>query len=100
MGLYIERLKYELPDEVRNGYNKYKTTAHSSFHTYNQRLIDTEAVIITGTQQQKNIDVLRRDEVLRLAKEQGKSPSEIFAEHIIAQERDSIIEADRLNKHL
>ena len=96
----FERLKSELPDEVRNGYNKYKTTAHSSFHTYNQRLIDTEAVIITGTQQQKNIDVLRRDEVLRLAKEQGKSPSDIFAEHIIAQERDSIIEADRLNKHL
>ena len=96
----FERLKSELSDEVRNGYNEYKTTAHSSFHTYNQRLIDTEAVIITGTQQQKNIDVLRREEVLRLAKEQGKTPSDIFAEHIIAQERDNIIEAERLNKHL
>ena len=76
----FERLKSELPDIVRNNYTEYKQTAHSNYHTYQQRLIDTEAVIITGTQQQKNIDLLRKEEVLRLAKEQNKTPSEIFAE--------------------
>ena len=78
----FQRLKGELPENVIDNYNEYKQTAHSSYHTYQQRLIDTEAVIITGTQRQKNIDLLRKEEVLRLAKEQNKTPSEIFAEHM------------------
>ena len=78
------KYKYCIPTEWyrKNLYNEYKQTAHSSYHTYQQRLIDTEAVIITGTQRQKNIDLLRKEEVLRLAKEQNKTPSEIFAEHM------------------
>ena len=94
----FERLKSELPDIVRNNYTEYKQTAHSNYHTYQQRLIDTEAVIITGTQQQKNIDLLRKEEVLRLAKEQNKTPSEIFAEHMpdIFAEREKRLEEQGL----
>ena len=90
MNTEFERLKPELSEKVREKYNEYKKTAHSNYHTYQQRLIDTEAVIITGTQRQKNIDLLRKEEVLRLAKEQNKTPSEIFAEHMpdIFAERD------------
>ena len=53
-------------------------------------MVDTEAAIITGTQRQKQIDYLRREEVLRLAKEQNKTPSEILAENMpdIFAERD------------
>ena len=94
----FERLKSELPDKVRDNYNEYKQTAHSNYHTYQQRLIDTEAVIITGTQQQKNIDLLRKEEVLRLAREQNKTPSEIFAEHMpdIFAEREKLLDAQGL----
>ena len=90
MNTEFERLKPELSEKVREKYNEYKRTAHSNYHTYQQRLIDTEAAIITGTQRQKNIDLLRKEEVLRLAKEQNKTPSEIFAEHMpdIFGERD------------
>ena len=93
MNTEFERLKPELTEKVRNGYSEYKKNAHSCFHTYQQLLIDTEAAIITGTQRQKNIDLLRREEVLRLAKEQNKTPSEIFAEHmpdIFAEREESI----------
>ena len=82
MNREFERLKPELTKQVRDKYSEYTDTAHSCYHTYNQRLIDTEAAIITGTQRQKNIDLLRKEEVLRLAKEQNKTPSEIFAEHM------------------
>ena len=98
MNSEFERLKTELPDKVIKDYNEYKSTAHSSYHTYQQRLIDTEAAIITGTQRQKNIDLLRREEVLRLAKEQNKTPSEIFAEHMpdIFAEREKLIESQNI----
>jgi hypothetical protein len=52
------------------------------YDTYRQRLVDTEAAIITGTNRQKKINLLRKDEVARLAKEQNKTPCEIFAEHM------------------
>ena len=94
----FERIKDQLSKQVRENYKEYSSSVHSSFHTYNQRLLDTEAVVLTGSMQQKNIESLRSEEVLRLAKEQGKTPSEIFAEHIIAQEHDNILEAERLNK--
>jgi hypothetical protein len=94
----FERIKDQLSKQVRENYKEYSSSVHSSFHTYNQRLLDTEAVVLTGSMQQKNIESLRSEEVLRLAEEQGKTPSEIFAEHIIAQEHDNILEAERLNK--
>jgi sugar-specific transcriptional regulator TrmB len=94
----FERIKDQLSKQVRENYKEYSSSVHSSFHTYNQRLLDTEAVVLTGSMQQKNIESLRSEEVLRLAEEQGKTPSEIFAEHIIAQEHDNILEADRLNE--
>jgi hypothetical protein len=94
----FERIKDQLSKQVRENYKEYSSSVHSSFHTYNQRLLDTEAVVLTGSMQQKNIESLRSEEVLRLAEEQGKTPSEIFAEHIIAQEQDNILEAERLNE--
>ena len=98
MNREFEKLKAQLPDKVREGYKEYKQLAHTNYHTYNQRLIDTEAVIITGTQQQKNIDLLRKEEVLRLAKEQNKTPSEIFAEHMpdIFAEREKFLDTQGL----
>ena len=98
MNSEFERLKTELPDKVRDNYNEYKLTAHSSYHTYQQRLIDTEAAIITGTQRQKQYRLLRKDEVMRLAKEQNKTPSEIFAEHMpdIFAEREKYIDSKGL----
>ena len=94
----FERIKDQLSKQVRENYKEYSSSVHTSFHTYNQRLLDTEAVVLTGSMQQKNIESLRSEEVLRLAEEQGKTPSEIFAEHIIAQEHENILEAERLNK--
>ena len=98
MNREFEKLKAQLPDKVREGYKEYKQSAHTNYHTYNQRLIDTEAVIITGTQQQKNIDLLRKEEVLRLSKEQNKTPSEIFAEHMpdIFAEREKFLDTQGL----
>jgi hypothetical protein len=78
----FERLKPELSDKVRNNYDEYKQSTIHCYNTFRQRLVDTEAAIITGTKRQQNIDLLRKDEVARLAKEQNKTPSEIFAEHM------------------
>ena len=57
-------------------------------------MVDIEAVIINGTKQHKQIDLLSEKEVARLAKEQGKTPGEIFAEHMpdIFAERDGLID--------
>ena len=35
-----------------------------------------------GTKKHKQIDLLSQKEVARLAKEEGKTPGEIFAEHM------------------
>ena len=82
INIAFERLKSQLPEKVIENYNEYKASVYRNYHTYNQRLLDTEAVIITGTQQNKMIDILCEEEVLRLAKEQNKTPCEIFAEHM------------------
>ena len=86
----FERLKPELTDTVRDNYNEYKKSTLHSFSTFKHRMIDIEAVIINGTKNHKKIDILSEKEVARLAKEQGKTPGEIFAEHMpdIFAERD------------
>ena len=89
----FERLKPELTDTVRDNYNEYKQSTQHCFNTFKQRMVDTEAVIINGTKKHKKIDLLSKKEVARLAKEQGKTPGEIFAEHMpdIFAERDGLI---------
>ena len=89
-----ERLKPELTEQVRENYNEYKESTLHCFSTFKQRMVDTEAVIINGTKQHKEIDLLSKKEVARLAKEQGKTPGEIFAEHMpdIFAERDGLID--------
>ena len=90
----FERLKPELTDTVRDNYNEYKKSTLHSFSTFKHRMIDIEAVIINGTKNHKKIDILSEKEVARLAKEQGKTPGEIFAEHMpdIFAERDGLID--------
>ena len=90
----FERLKPELTDKVRDNYNEYKESTLHCFSTFKQRMVDTEAVIINGTKRHKEIDLLSKKEVARLAKEQGKTPGEIFAEHMpdIFAERDGLID--------
>jgi hypothetical protein len=90
----FERLKPELTDTVRDNYNEYKKSTLHSFSTFKHRMIDIEAVIINGTNNHKKIDILSEKEVARLAKEQGKTPGEIFAEHMpdIFAERDGFID--------
>ena len=89
----FERLKPELTDTVRDNYNEYKKSTLHSFSTFKHRMIDIEAAIINGTKNHKQIDLLSEKEVARLAKEQGKTPGEIFAEHMpdIFAERDGLI---------
>ena len=78
----FERLKPELTDTVRDNYNEYKKSTLHSFSTFKHRMIDIEAVIINGTRNHKRIDLLSKKEVARLAKEENKTPGEIFAEHM------------------
>ena len=77
----FERLKPELTETVRDNYKEYKQSTLHSFNVFKQRMVDIEAVIINGTKK-KQIDLLSEKEVARLAKEQGKTPGEIFAEHM------------------
>jgi hypothetical protein len=86
----FERLKPELTDTVRDNYKEYKQSTLHSFNIFKHRMVDIEAVIINGTKKHKQIDLLSEKEVARLAKEQGKTPGEIFAEHMpdIFAERD------------
>ena len=86
----FERLKPELTETVRDNYKDYKQSTLHSFNTFKHRMVDIEAVIINGTNEHKQIDLLSEKEVARLAKEQGKTPGEIFAEHMpdIFAERD------------
>ena len=88
----FERLKPELTDTVRDNYNEYKKSTLHSFSTFKHRMVDIEAVIINGTKRHEKIDLLSEKEVARLAKEQGKTPGEIFAEHMpdIFSERDGL----------
>ena len=90
----FERLKPELTDTVRDNYNEYKQSTLHSFNIFKHRMVDIEAVIINGTKKHKQIDLLSEKEVARLAKEQGKTPGEIFAEHMpdIFAERDDLID--------
>ena len=90
----FERLKPELTEQVRDNYNEYKKSTLHSFSTFKHKMIDIEAVIINGTKNHKKIDLLSEKEVARLAKEQGKTPGEIFAEHMpdIFAERDGLID--------
>jgi hypothetical protein len=90
----FERLTPELTDTVRDNYNEYKKSTLHSFSTFKHRMIDIEAVILNGTNNHKKIDILSEKEVARLAKEQGKTPGEIFAEHMpdIFAERDGLID--------
>jgi hypothetical protein len=78
----FERLKPELTDTVRDNYKEYKQSTLHSFNIFKHRMVDIEAVIINGTKRHKQIDLLSEKEVARLAKEQGKTPGEIFAEHM------------------
>jgi hypothetical protein len=78
----FERLKPQLTEKVRDNYNEYKKSTLHSFSTFKHRMVDIEAVIINGTKKHKQIDLLSEKEVERLAKEQGKTPGEIFAEHM------------------
>ena len=78
----FERLKPQLTEKVRDNYNEYKQSTLHCFSTFKQRMVDTEAIIINGTKRQKNIDLLSKEEVARLAKEENKTPGEIFAEHM------------------
>ena len=78
----FERLKPELTDKVRDNYKEYKQSTLHSFNIFKHRMVDIEAVIINGTKRHKQIDLLSEKEVARLAKEQGKTPGEIFAEHM------------------
>ena len=86
----FERLKPELTETVRDNYKDYKQSTLHSFNTFKHRMVDIEAVIINGTKEHTQIDLLSEKEVARLAKEQGKTPGEIFAEHMpdIFAERD------------
>ena len=88
----FERLKPELTDTVRDNYNEYKKSTLHSFSTFKHRMVDIEAAIINGTKRHEKIDLLSEKEVARLAKEQGKTPGEIFAEHMpdIFAERDGL----------
>jgi hypothetical protein len=90
----FERLKPELTDTVRDNYNEYKKSTLHSFSTFKHRMVDIEAAIINGTKRHEKIDLLSEKEVARLAKEQGKTPGEIFAEHMpdIFAERDGLID--------
>jgi len=90
----FERLKPELTDKVRDNYKEYKQSTLHSFNIFKHRMVDIEAVIINGTKRHKQIDLLSEKEVARLAKEQGKTPGEIFAEHMpdIFAERDGLID--------
>ena len=90
----FERLKPELTETVRDNYKDYKQSTLHSFNTFKHRMVDIEAVIINGTKEHKQIDLLSEKEVARLAKEQGKTPGEIFAEHMpdIFAERDGLID--------
>ena len=78
----FERLKPQLTDKVRDNYNEYKQSTLHCFNTFKQRMVDTEAIIINGTRRHKKIDLLSKEEVARLAKEENKTPGEIFAEHM------------------
>ena len=86
----FERLKPELTDKVRDNYDEYRESTKSCYYTYKQRMVDAEAVIIDGTNHQKNIDYMRKEEVERLAKEENKSCLEILIEHVpdVFAERD------------
>ena len=86
----FERLKPELTETVRDNYKDYKQSTLHSFNTFKHRMVDIEAVIINGTKEHKQIDLLSEKEVARLVKEQNKTPGEIFAEHMpdIFAERD------------
>jgi hypothetical protein len=86
----FERLKPELTETVRDNYKDYKQSTLHSFNTFKHRMVDIEAVIINGTKEHTQVDLLSEKEVARLAKEQGKTPGEIFAEHMpdIFAERD------------
>ena len=46
----FERLKPELTAKVRDNYNEYRQSKLGCYHTYRQRMVDTDAAIITGTQ--------------------------------------------------
>jgi hypothetical protein len=78
----FERLKPELTDTVKDNYKEYKQSTLHSFNIFKHRMVDIEAVIINGTKRHKQIDLLSEKEVARLSKEQGKTPGEIFAEHM------------------
>jgi hypothetical protein len=78
----FERLKPELTDTVRDNYKEYKQSTLHSFNIFKHRMVDIEAVIINGTKRHTKIDLLSEKEVARLAEEQGKTPGEIFAEHM------------------
>ena len=78
----FERLKPELTDTVRDNYKEYKQSTLHSFNVFKQRMVDIEAVIINGTKKHKQIDLLSEKEVARLAREENKTPGEIFAEHM------------------
>ena len=86
----FERLKPELTDKVRDNYDEYRESTKSCYYTYKQRMVDAEAVIIDGTNHQKNIDYMRKEEIERLAKEENKSCLEILIEHVpdVFAERD------------
>ena len=77
-----ERLKPELTDKIKHNYNQYKEATKNCYFTFRQRMTDAQAAIITGTDQQRQIDLLRKEEVARLAKEQNKSPLDIFIENV------------------
>jgi DNA-directed RNA polymerase subunit RPC12/RpoP len=88
----FERLKPELTDTVKDNYKEYKQSTLHSFNIFKHRMVDIEAVIINGTKRHKQIDLLSEKEVARLAKEQNKTPGDIFAEHmpdIFAEREDS-----------
>ena len=63
-----ERLKPELTEQVRENYNEYKESTLHCFSTFKQRMVDTEAVIINGTKQHKEIDLLSKKEVVEWIK--------------------------------
>ena len=77
-----ERLKPELNDKIKNKYDAYRESTKNCYFTYRQRVVDAQAVIITGTDNQKKIDYLRKEEVARMAKKQNKSPLQIFIENV------------------
>ena len=62
--------------------NAYGESTKNCYFTYRQRVVDAQAAIITGTDNQKKIDYLRKEEVARMAKKQNKSPLQIFIENV------------------